>query len=330
MIYKSYLVEENINIINENLTLFYGENLGLKGDFKKKIRHSNEDAKIITFTQEEIFKNENIFYNEIVNISLFDEKKIYFIDQASDKIIDKLQEIDGKIDGQKIFLFSELLDKRSKLRNYFEKSKATAIVPCYADNEITIKKIILKKLKSFEGLSSQNVNLIIDNSNLNRVKLNNELSKITSYFTNKKIDNKKLEVLLDNKINDDFSLLKDEALNGNTIKTNGLLSETMIDNEKNILYLNIINQRLNKLIEVSELAKTKNLENAVSIIRPPIFWKDKTSFMIQARKWSPNKIKSILKKTYEIEVNIKSNPIINKNLLLKKLIVDICVLANSS
>ena len=100
MIIKSYEIKKNkVSLPKNNFFLLYGENLGLKGDFKKKIRHSNEDAKIITFTQEEIFKNENIFYNEIVNISLFDEKKIYFIDQASDKIIDKLQEIDGKIDG---------------------------------------------------------------------------------------------------------------------------------------------------------------------------------------------------------------------------------------
>ena len=35
MIYKSYLLEQNINNLNENLYLFYGENLGLKNDFKR-------------------------------------------------------------------------------------------------------------------------------------------------------------------------------------------------------------------------------------------------------------------------------------------------------
>ena len=34
MIYKSYLVEQNIDLLNNNIVLFYGENLGLKNDLK--------------------------------------------------------------------------------------------------------------------------------------------------------------------------------------------------------------------------------------------------------------------------------------------------------
>ena len=36
MIYKSYLVEKNLNLLNTSLCLFFGENLGLKNDFKNK------------------------------------------------------------------------------------------------------------------------------------------------------------------------------------------------------------------------------------------------------------------------------------------------------
>ena len=36
MLVKSYLLEKNLNIIErKNLVLFYGENLGLKNNFKK-------------------------------------------------------------------------------------------------------------------------------------------------------------------------------------------------------------------------------------------------------------------------------------------------------
>ena len=37
MIFKSYLVEENIEVLKNNFTLFYGENLGLQDDIKKNI-----------------------------------------------------------------------------------------------------------------------------------------------------------------------------------------------------------------------------------------------------------------------------------------------------
>lgn len=329
MIYKSYLIEQNIEKLKEKLILFYGENLGLKNDLKKKILFKNKDAEIINFFQDEVIKNENLLFNEILNISLFDQKKIYFINQATDAILNLIQEIEKKIDTQKIFIFSEILDKRSKLRNFFEKNENCGVIPCYADNEISLKKIILDRLRDFTGLSSQNIGMIIDNVNLDRDKLNNELDKITIFFSNKIIQNEKLEVLLNTKTNDNFNTLKDEAFNGNKIKTNKLLSDTFIDSEKNILYLNLINQRLNKLLEISNLNKDTKLENAINMLKPPIFWKDKNVFMSQAKKWKSDKIKNILNETYKLEIEIKSNAMLNKNVLLKKLLIDICTLANA-
>jgi len=330
MIYKSYLIEQNINLIDKNLFLFYGENLGLKNELKDKIKFQNKKAEIINLSQDDIINNIDSFFNEILNISLFDEKKIYFINQVNDKILDTIKTIEPKIDSQKFYLMSESLDKRSKIRNYFEKSNNCGVVACYIDNEISFKKIIIERLKNYKGVTTENINLISDKCNLDRDKLNNELDKIYTFFLEKNIDRNKLEILLDNKINNDFSLLKDEAFNGNRIETNKLLSDTIIDTEKNILYLNIINQRLLKLNEIFKLIGQTSLEKAIDMLKPPIFWKDKPAFLKQAKKWNINKIKKILNKTYNLELEIKSNSIVNKNILLKKLLIDICNLANAS
>ena len=330
MIYKSYLIEQNISLLDKNLFLFYGENLGLKNELKEKIRFQNKKAEIINLSQYDIINNIDNFFNEILNISLFDEKKIYFINQVNDKILDAIKIIEPKIDSQKFYLISESLDKRSKIRNYFEKSNNCGVVACYIDNEISFKKIIIERLKNYKGVTTENINLISDKCNLNRDKLNNELDKIYTFFLEKNIDRNKLEILLDNKINNDFSLLKDEAFNGNRIETNKLLSDTIIDTEKNILYLNIINQRLLKLNEIFKLIGQTSLEKAIDMLKPPIFWKDKPAFLKQAKKWNINKIKKILNKTYNLELEIKSNSIVNKNILLKKLLIDICNLANAS
>ena len=190
--------------------------------------------------------------------------------------------------------------------------------------------MILNKLKNYSGLTPQIINLVTENSNLDRVKLNNELDKIVTYFQNKKIDYDKLEALLDIKSNDDFNNLKDEALMGNKLKTNKLLSNTVIDNEKNIFYLSLINQRLIKMKEVMSMSKGTNLEDAINKIKPPVFWKDKPNFVTQTKKWNEKKIKKILNKTYLLEIEIKSNATINKNILIKKLMVDMCNLANAS
>ena len=329
MIYKSYLIEQNINLIDKNLFLFYGENLGLQQDLKKKIRNNNKDKLLLNFSQEDILKNEDQFFNEVINISLFEDKKVYFINQANDKILKIIEDIENKISEQSIFLFSDILDKRSKLRNYFEKSKNAGIVPCYADNQISIKKIVMDELKGFKGLSPENINMIIENCNLDRIKLNNELSKIITYFDNKNLETEKLIALLNIDINDDFNLLKDEALNGNKLRTNKLIGVSVLEEQKNFYYINLINQRLHKLAEIIVLARNNNLEMALDKIKPPIFWKEKANFLYQAKKWDLIKIKKILNKSYDLEIKVKSDPMIKKNILIKKLIVDICEVANA-
>ncbi len=329
MIYKSYIVEQNVKLLKNSSTLFYGENLGLKKEIIDKIKSLNQEAEFFTYNQDELLKDKELIIKQIVNVSLFEKNKIFIINQANDKLFEITKELLELIDAQKIYLLADVLDKKSKLRNLFEKSKNLNVVPCYEDNEISIRNIINSRLKGFNGLTPNNVNIILDNSTLNRVKLNNELDKIILFFQNRNIETDKLEILLNNKINESFNALKDEALMGNKSKTNKLLGETILEEEKNILYLNILNQRLNKLKEIRNISENKDLAASIDKLRPQIFWKDKPMFLEQARKWDQEKIQRFLEKTYQIEKKIKSNSIIDKSIIMKNLLVDICVTANS-
>ncbi len=329
MIYKSYTIEQNINTFKNNIVLFYGENLGMKNDFKDQIKKANNKIFIKKFSQDEILANKNFFFSEILNQSLFETKKICFIDQASDKLLEVIKEIEKDLDTQKIFIFSEILEKKSKLRNYFEKSNKLDIVACYHDNDIIIRKIIQEKLKGYTGMSQQILNIIVENCKLDRSKLNNELNKITSFFTNKIIEKEKLELLLNITVNENFNNLKDEALNGNKLKTNELINDTVLEVEKNSLYLSLINQRLIKLAEIQEKNRQDNLEIALNNVKPPIFWKDKPAFLTQSKKWNKKKIRVILNETQRVELRMKSDSNVDGSILIKKLIVDICNIANA-
>ena len=332
MIFKSYILEQNIQPANNHkIFLFYGENQGLKKEFKKNLRIQNKSQEILNLFQDEIIKNKNILINEINNKSLFNEKKIIFINQVNDKILDIVDEIIGNIQDEKIFLFSDILEKKSKLRNYFEKSKSCGITACYQDNEITIRKIIMKRLNGYQGLTSQVTNLIIENTGLDRNKVNNEIDKIISCFKDKKIDLKKIDLLIDMRTNDDFNLLKDEALNGNRINTNRLLADTVFEVENNIYYLSSINQRINKLNEIESMKQeNSNIESVISNLKPAVFWKDKPILIEQSKKWNKEKLQTALKKTYNTEIEIKSNSSIRKDLLIKNLIIELCATASSA
>ena len=331
MIFKSYILEQNLQTVDKYKTfLFYGENQGLKKEFKEKLKLHYRDNEVLNLYQDEIIKNKNILINEITTGSLFVNKKIILINEATDKIVDVLIELIDLIQEEKIFLFSNVLDKKSKLRNFFEKTTTSGVVPCYQDNEITIKRIISNELKNYNGLTPNVINLIAQNTNLDRNKVNNEIDKIKNCFTDKKIDQLKLISLLNIKTNDDFNLLKDEAMIGNKIKTNRLLADTVFESVNNVYYLNAINQRILKLKQLESLKNTNNnIEEAINALNPPVFWKDKPVLIEQSMKWTKSKIQIALKKTFNTEIEIKSNSSLRKDVLIKKLILDLCVTANS-
>ena len=57
MIFKSYLLEENIQTINNHkIFLFYGENEGLKKEFKDKIKAHNKNNEILSFFRRKLLK----------------------------------------------------------------------------------------------------------------------------------------------------------------------------------------------------------------------------------------------------------------------------------
>ena len=158
MIIKSFELKKNLKK-KFKIYLLYGPNRGLIEDLV------NEDLKpvfpktLYNYTETEILANIDNFKVEIFNKSFFDNDKLIIISQTTDKILNMIQEIeDKKLDDVIIILKSENLDKKSKLRVYFEKNKKLIITPCYDDNYqslfIILQNILLKhKIK----ISIQNI-----------------------------------------------------------------------------------------------------------------------------------------------------------------------------
>ena len=177
MILKSFMVEKDVALLEQyQHVLIYGENDGIKEDIKQKIREKNKDSEIINLFQEQIVQNKNIILEEIKNASLFSAKKIIFLHEITDKFFSQITEsLEIKNEDLKIYIFSQILEKKSKLRSYFEKEKKFGIIPCYQDNERTLINHINLKLKDYKGLSPQIVSLIISNSSLDRKIINSEI-----------------------------------------------------------------------------------------------------------------------------------------------------------
>ena len=334
MILKSYIVEQNINILeNYQATLVYGENNGIKDDIKNSIKEKNKGSELITYFEEEILKNKDLLFQKIINESLFNEKKIIFIQEASDKIYDLISEcLEKEYKTVKIYIFSQNLEKRSKLRSLFEKSIKLSIFPCYEDNERTLITYINKELKEIKGLSGEIVNLIMTNSNMDRRVIKNELIKIKTFFSKKKINKEEVSEILNIKSDTSFNEIRDNALNGERKKINRLLSEVDIVSEEAFFYLNNLNYRILKLQEIIKISDgcTNRYEQALESLKPPIFWKDRPIVMQQLMKWDLKKLNQLVVKIGETEILMKKNSNLSNEIVIKNFIISLTSKASST
>ena len=123
MIVKNFELKKYLND-DFNLYLMYGDNTALIEDTIQKTFKPLYLENIYNYEELEIISNSEKFYSEIFNSSFFNKKKLIIINRVTEKIKVILENlINKKINDVKIILKSSLLDKKSKLRNTFEKNK---------------------------------------------------------------------------------------------------------------------------------------------------------------------------------------------------------------
>jgi DNA polymerase-3 subunit delta len=308
MIIKSYEIKK-INLENNHFILFYGKNEGLKNEatndlIQKKNSISNYDEK-------EILNNQNYFIENILTKSLFEDEKIIIIRRATDKILKIIEELDDKHhDGIYVIINSDNLEKKSKLRSFFEKNKKYICVPFYPDTNQVLAKLTFDFFKKNNiSISAANINLIVSNCNGDRENLYNELNKIKYYSKNgKKITEQNIVKLTNLIENYGISELIDNCLAKNERKIINILNENNFNKEDCILITRAFLNKSKKILELSTSFKgNKNIELTISSAKPPIFWKDKEITKQQIYKWSPENIKKLIYKLNELELQIKKN-----------------------
>jgi DNA polymerase-3 subunit delta len=318
MILKSFELTK-IKPNNYKFYLFYGDNEGLKEENIKKLFEKNYQDKIHRYEEKEILDNIDIFFNSVLTKSFFDNEKLIIINRTTDKIRAIVEDLMEKNpEDIQIILNSKNLEKKSTLRKLFEKEKSIVCVPFYEDNNQTLNSIISLFFRNKKiPISQQLVNVLIERSRGDRKNLNNELEKIENFSLNKKNLNIEEIIKLTN-LADNYSAseLVDHSLAKNTRKTVTILSENNYSDEDNIIIIRTLLARLKRLVKIYELVDEKNnIEQAISACKPPIFWKDKPLVTQQIQSWKKEHLKNLIYKTNEIELLVKKNSVLAKNIL---------------
>ena len=318
MILKSFELNK-IKLNNHKFYLFYGDNEGLKEETIKDLFEKDYSDKIHRYEEKEILDNINNFFTSVLTKSFFHNEKLIIINRATDKIRVTIEELMEKNpEDIQIILNSKNLEKKSTLRKIFEKEKSIICVPFYEDNNQTLNSIINLFFRNKKiAISQQLINILIERSRGDRKNLKNELEKIENFSINKKNLNLEEIVKLTN-LADNYSAseLVDHSLAKNTRKTVTILNENNYSDEDNIIIIRTLLAKLKRLVKIYELVDEKNnIDQAISLFKPPIFWKDKPLVTQQIQSWNKELLKDLIYESNEIEFLIKKNSSVGKNIL---------------
>ena len=308
MIIKSFEINK-IELDRNKLVLLYGQNNGFKNETIKNLIKSKKE--VFNYDEKEILDDSYSFLEQIVSRSLFEAEKTIIINRATDKILKLIEEIDSKkIDDVKIIILANNLEKRSKLRVFFEKHKTYLCIPFYPDNQQTLSKIAYNFFKEHKiTISSENISLIVNKCNGDREILQNELIKIKYFSKNRKNitgeDISKLTNLIENI---SISELADNCLAKNNKKIISIFNENNFGNDDSIIIIRTLLNKSKKILQLlQEFQDKKNIELVISSAKPPIFWKDKEITKQQIYKWTPESIKNLIYKLGNLEFFSKKN-----------------------
>ena len=318
MIVKSFELNK-IKLKNHTFFLFYGDNEGLKDETIKNLFEKNYLNKINRYEEKEILGSKNNFFNSVLTKSFFDNEKLIIINRTTDKIKEVVEElIEKNLSDVQFILNSKNLEKKSVLRKFFEKEKLIICCAFYEDNHQTLNTIISNFFRNNKiTISQQLINILIERSRGDRKNLNNELTKIESFLLNKKSMTQQEIIKLTN-LADNYSAseLIDNSLAKNTRKTVSILGENNYSDEDNIIIIRTLLAKLKRLVKIFGLLDEKNnIDQAISLFKPPIFWKDKPLITQQMKAWRINELKSLIYETNNIEFLIKKNSTIAKSIL---------------
>ena len=323
MISKFYELAKFKNKINHYL--FYGENDGQKLDTIESNFKNFTKENTYKYSEKDILADTRIFLENLYSKSFFEKEKLIIISDVTDKILSLIQEnLETKVEDIIIILIAKKLDKKSKIRNFFEKEKNLIIVPFYEDTSQTLISIAKKILNENKlNLSQEHLNLIIEKSQGDRINLKNELKKIINFSEGKK----KIElrdILKLTNLSENYSAgeLVDNCLSKNKKRTLNIINENIPSSEDNILILRTFLNKLKRLRKLRlNLKQDSNIDQVINSFKPPIFWKDKNIIKQQIKLWELNDIENFIVDLNNTETLIKKNPQIS-NQIINNMILD--------
>ena len=186
MIIKYFDLKKNLK--KNKFFLFYGNNKGLIRETIDNTLIPSLNNNIFSYEEIDVLKDKESFRENLINKSFFEKEKIIIVNRVTDKFFKIVEEIVLRnIEDLVVILVAGALDKKSKIRKFFEKESFVVCTPFYEDNIQTLTSIAQKFLRDRKiNISQQDLNILAERARGDRINLKNELQKIENFLLDKK------------------------------------------------------------------------------------------------------------------------------------------------
>ncbi len=320
MIIKDFQLINSINSELFQSFLIYGPNEGLireNIDIVYKNFTQRTDCEKININGKQLDESVSILKDEISTISLFNEKKFIVLDSPKEKhvsIIEDSLSLDFK--NTCMVVKQDNLTKSSSIRKLYETSKNHFCLACYDDDIKAISSLLEKFQKMHNIIFDSDVkSFLLNNLSNDRMVIKNELEKILLSLSKneKKVDIEKLRYILHDSAYTDFQQINKSILFGNIEKGSKSLEKLFNLGTNPVAILKSFNNYIMRIrLTQVELSKGKQFDEAIKVLRPPVFWKEKSDFRRHCLMWPANVIENIINEVLSSEIKCITNNVIAK------------------
>ncbi len=334
MIIKDYQIPKSIDFTDDKLIAFlvYGPNEGLiRHNIQsiKKLFQGDAESEEKLINGKDLEKDKDLLADELLSISMFNEKKIVQIENLREKDFEILKNATSLNSHNTMMIVkSDSLAKSSKIRKFFESDKYFFSLACYEDDTKTLVSTIEKFMKENNLTFNRDIkNYLIQSLSNDRMVCENELEKIKLFYTNsdERVDLNTVKILLNDEGSKNIQIMNESVLYGKTSKSISIIKKLLSEGANPVTLIRSLSNYLKRLkLTKIQVKKGDSFEDAIKSLKPPLFWKDKESFKYICAKWPIEEMERSIYMLMNAEIDCKLDNKLS-SILCEKFLIDISV-----
>lgn len=279
---------------------------------KKIVSDLSDPFLVSNISKERLKEDKSILADEFYSMSMLGGRKLIIVKDADNCVAQSLKAIfeDGdyhKKSNNFLLIQGGDFNPSNSLRKISETNPNFVAIPCYQDDEKTIKNFISALLKNKNiKFGNDVIELLLEKFGKNRQVIISEVEKIITYLG----DKKELEVSdLDDLVKSQDEISTDQFIssfaNQNKSMAINLCEKLFINNNEPIMLIRYLVNYFLKLQSAKILIEREDESVEEAVKKQRLFFKVENEFKAQLNKFSLNKINMILNELSKLELKIK-------------------------